>query len=249
MSNSKDATGSSNEIFSFHLVKVGLREVPRFFLSPLHERNVPGLLHSESFFSMKLGEPISSAHRYDLTTVSLFARWKAEEALDEFLSKAAQRSLASGWHVRMKLYRRWGHISELADAVVTPEFAERGKPVVAVTLARLNLRETLRFIQWGKPVERQVRDHAGQVLALAAIRPPNTFSTFSIWKDEPSMIDMVTGRDKARDGEEHLLAMQERTRRDFHKEFSTMRFAPFKEVGSWDGLSGYTNENGPAAIG
>ncbi len=151
----------------------------------------------------------------------------------------------AGWHIRMKLYRRWGKITELKEATVTPDLAVPDKPIVAVTLARLNLLQTRRFIKWGKPVEGQVRDHQGQTLALAAIRPLNTFSTFSIWRNESEMINMVQGRNKINDGDSHQLAMQERIRKDFHHEFSTMRFAPFKEVGVWNGKSGYTIKQKP----
>lgn len=231
---------ASREIFSFHLARISLVDTPHFLLSPMHRREIPGLKHSESLIAMTLGESIASPRRYHLTKVGLFAWWSDETHLDDFLKWPDHRAFADGWHVRMKLYRRWGRISELDEAVIDPELAPTAdRPVVAVTLARLNLFETSRFIRWGKPVERQVRDHVGQVLALAAIRPLNTFSTFSIWKNEAEMIDMVHGRNKQRDGEDHRLAMEERTRRDFHHEFTTLRFAPFKEAGSWNGTSDY----------
>ncbi|MGZ6465928.1 MAG: hypothetical protein ACXWQJ_01515 [Bdellovibrionota bacterium] len=140
----------------------------------------------------------------------------------------------------MRLYRRWGEISELKDIAIAPELAEASKPIVAVTLARLNILQTPRFIKWGKPVESQVRDHKGQRLALAAFRPWNTFCTFSIWKNEAEMLNMVQGRSKQSDGESHKRAMLERVRKDFHHEFSTMRFMPIKEAGLWNGRSDYT---------
>ena len=125
----------------------------------------------------------------------------------------------------MKPYRRWGQISEMKDVALTPELARQGLPVVAATLARLNLLQTTRFIKWGKLLEKQVRDHQGQVLALAAIRPLTTFSTFRIWKNESEMINMVHGRQQ-QGGDSHKLAMQERDRKDFHREFATLRFVP-----------------------
>lgn len=189
---------------------------------------------------MNLGEPIMSALRYSFKNFAFFAWWRDEVFLDEFLQQSPYHFFEGGWHVRMKLYRRWGEITELKNAAIDSNLALPNQPVVAVTLARLNLLQTRRFIRWGKPVERQVRDHKGQILALAAIRPLNTFSTFSIWKNEAEMINMVQGKNKSYDGESHKLAMQERVRKDFHHEFSTMRFAPFKEIGVWNGKSGYT---------
>ena len=62
-----------------------------------------------------------------------------------------------------------------------------------------------------------------------------------IWKNESEMINPVRGKNESKDGESQNLAMQERTRKDFHYEFTTMRFAPFLEVGSWIGKSYYTS--------
>lgn len=191
---------------------------------------------------MNLGEPVLSAPRYNFQSFAFFAWWRDEDSLEEFLRQPSHHFFEDGWHVRMKLYRRWGKIAALENAIVDPSLAVPNKPMVAVTLARLKLSETLRFTKWGKPVESQVRDHKGQTLALAALRPLNTFSTFSIWKNESEMLSMVQGKNKINDGESHKLAMQERTRKDFHHEFSTMRFTPIKEVGMWNGKSGYTTE-------
>jgi hypothetical protein len=232
-------SGSSKEIFSFHLVNLPLLKLPRFLLQPPSPNRAAGLRHSESLFTMNLGEPITSGPRYNPGKVAFFAWWSEESALAEFLEQPSHRFFEDGWHVRMKLYRRWGKISELSGAVVDADQAVPGSPVVAVTLARLNLLETGRFIRWGKPVEGQVRDHPGKTLALAAMRPLNTFSTFSVWKNESEMLNMVSGRNAIRDGESHRLAMQERVRKDFHHEFTTLRFTPFKEAGTWNGKSNY----------
>lgn len=222
---------TADEIFSFHLVRTPFWKVPRL-------QNISGLHHSESFFTMNLGEMIVSPLRYNFKTVATFAWWKDEKALEDFLSHSDYKLFNDGWHVRMKLYRRWGEINALRNAVINPELAPVDGPVVAVTLARLKLSETLRFTKWGKPVESQVRHHKGNTLSLAAFRPLNTFSTFSIWKNEAEMINMVQGLNK-QDGSDHKLAMQERNRKDFHHEFSTMRFLPLREIGEWNGKSGY----------
>jgi hypothetical protein len=227
---------SSNEIFSFHLTKLPLTSALFFLFGPTNK--VSGLNHSERFLTMNLGAPIASSSRYNFKDTAFFAWWKDEHFLNEFLESPSGGLFSSGWHVRMKLYRRWGQVSELKDAFVNPELAKSDKSIVAVTLARLKIPQTARFIKWGKPVEAQVRDHHGQTMALAAIRPLRTFSTFSIWKNEFEMVNMVHGRNQA-DGESHKLAMQERLRKEFHHEFTTMRFTPFKETGTWNGKSNY----------
>ena len=134
-------------------------------------------------------------------------------------------------YIRLRLYRRWGIsrlITRLLYQNVKPKFTRGG-----CDLARLRLTETLRFTKWGKPVERQVRDHSGNTLALAAFRPWNTFCTFSIWKNEDEMTSMVFGKRESTDGHEHKIAMVERSRKPFHFEFTTMRFIPFQQSGQW----------------
>jgi hypothetical protein len=227
---------TGRELFTFHLLRVPLLKTLGLLFRPLHGQKVPGLRHAESFFTMKLGEPVTAGPRYDFRKVAVFAWWNDVSALDEFLRQPERRAFAEGWHVRLEQYRRWGRITEIAGAVVDPALGVPERPVVAVTLARLKLSQTFRFTRWGKPVEAQVRDHPGKTLALAAMRPLNTFCTFSVWKNEAEMVAMVNGRD----GESHRVAMQERARQDFHHEFTTMRFVPIGEFGAWDGRSNYT---------
>lgn len=133
--------------------------------------------------------------------------------------------LASGWHVRLKFYRRWGYISELADLPENSVNKNPDAPVVGITLARLKISETIRFLKWGKPVEGLVRDHPGKTFALAAMRPLNTLSTFSIWRSEEEMVEMVKGENV------HGRAIGEQMKKSFHHEFTTMRFYLLGEFG------------------
>jgi hypothetical protein len=112
---------------------------------------------------------------------------------------------------------------------------EEDEPVVAVTVARMRVPEVPRFLRWGKPVERLVRDHPATTFALAAYRPPRTISTFSVWRTVREMEEMVHGRSAVAEPERHARAMAERARRDFHHEFATYRFRPLSEHGTWEG--------------
>ena len=151
-------------------------------IRPLYKRNIPGLIHSECFFVMNLGEGIVSFKRFHFRTLGFFCLWKNGTDLTVFMERHGEGLVfKKGWMTRLRQYRRWGGISEINHSEVFHQAPEVDQPVVAVTLARLNLFQTFRFIKWGKPVERQVRDHPGQVLAFAGFRPPRTFSTFSIW--------------------------------------------------------------------
>lgn len=235
-------TQSTQEIFSVHLIKLPFNDILHDLTNPWFKRNIPGLLHSESLLPMHLGQAILSPSRYQISTLAVFAWWKDEKSLDEFLNLDHNRKyvdLNLSWHIRMTLYRRWGHVSEIGHASIHSVETSDDEAVVAVTLARLKVSQTLRFIQWGLPVEKQVRDHPGQTLALVAMRPPNHFSTITIWKNEAEMKNMVHGKNPIRDGKSHRLAMKERERSPFHHEFTTMRFKLLGEYGSWQGKSDF----------
>jgi hypothetical protein len=168
----------------------------------------------------------------------MFASWEREEALDEFLRETSfGRRLSDGWHVRLSFLRRWGHVSEFDGLPVLGEEHDLASPVVAVTLARMRLLQVPRFIRWGRPVEALVRDHPGKTLALAAVRLPNTVSTFSVWRSAAEMTNMVHGHSAVPRPERHSLAMTERDRKDFHYEFTTLRFRALSEHGEWAGRS------------
>jgi len=233
------------KVFSFHLARVDALTGARALLRGPDSSRVAGLIRAEAMAGMRLGAPVVSPDRMQVRNLAVFAQWADEAALESFLeADRLGRALASGWQVRMEFVRRWGDVAEFAHL---PELAGRmapSEPVVAVTLARTRLPELVRFIEWGRPVERQVRDDPAATLALAAMRPPRTFSTFSIWRSNREMTDMVFGRQHSAGASSlgppdavrrHVEAMEERGRRDFHREFTTLRFRPLSEHGSWDG--------------
>jgi len=185
---------------------------------------------------MELGSPIVSPARMQLRHLVMFASWETEEALDAFMvGNELGKVLERGWHVRLDFLRRWGRVAGLDDLPASTGEDDPDAPVVAVTLARLKLPQIPRFIHWGKPVEELVRDHPGTTLALAAMRPPRTVSTFSVWRSQREMTDMVRGRGTAPGADRHAVAMKERNRQDFHHEFTTLRFRARSEHGEWEG--------------
>lgn len=171
--------------------------------------------------------------------MAMFAEWADEAALEAFLAERdLGRQLAGGWHVRLQFLRRWGRVGALSDLPERAGEWDDDEPVVAVTLARMKLPQVPRFLHWGKPVERLVRDHPGTTLALAAMRPPRTVSTFSVWTSVREMTDMVRGHSEVPEPQRHSAAMAERKRKDFHHEFTTLRFRALSEHGTWAGRSG-----------
>lgn len=182
-------------LHTFHLAKPGFARAAALLLRPPTPGKVAGLHHAECMMPMQLGASIVSPGRWRIGRLAMFAAWENEAAVDDFLAGTAQgRTLAAGWHVRLKFLRRWGHRTEFDGLPRTVGEDDPDAPVVVVTLARLKLLEVPRFIRWGKPVERLVRDHPGTTLALAATRPWRTVATFTVWKSAREMTDMVRGR-------------------------------------------------------
>lgn len=224
-------------LYSFHLAQLPPLTAAG---AVLRQPKAPGLVHAEVFAGMELGAPIVSPRRMQLRRTAVFAHWEDERALLSFLSSdPLGRKLDLGWHVRLRYLRRWGEVSEFGGLPQTAESSNPDEPVVAVTLARLRIPELPRFIRWGRPVEIQIRDHPESTLALAGLRLPRTVSTFSIWTSTRAMTGMVSGRDDGEASRRHAKAMLERERRDFHHEFTTLRFRPLSEHGTWEGRSGY----------
>lgn len=199
----------------------------------------PGLHHAEVMMQMELGSPLLSPRRAQLRHLAMFASWKDEDAIDAYLrSHGLGGVLDRGWHVRLEFLRRWGHVTEFDGLPSSAAEPDPEAPTVAVTLARMKLPQLPRFIRWGKPVEALVRDHPGTTLALAAAHPLRTVSTFSVWETQQDMTNMVRGHGAIADPDRHAAAMVERSRKDFHFEFTTLRFRATSERGQWKGRSG-----------
>ena len=227
-------------IFSYHLVKVPFKVAIRGLFSSPIKKNTPGLIHSEYMTTMSLGIPILSPSRFHIKEIAIFAQWENEEALESYLrNEKFGKILAVGWHLRLAFLRDWGKIRGFKIPEHNVSSGNSTFQVVAVTLARMKPLAVPRFIYWGIPVEKLVRDHKGTLLSLASFRFPNTVSTFSIWQSEAEMTDMVYGHSVMPSPKRHLNAMKERERKDFHFEFTTLRFKPLAEYGTWHGKEKY----------
>lgn len=225
-------------VFTFHLLKTNYSTAFKAFWNPSSSDSVPGLIHSEWMTGMTLGSPVFSTSRILLRQVAVFAQWENESAVDHFLQNTSWgKILNQGWHTRLLYLRQWGSIRGFQIPQETKELPDPNGPVVAVTLARMKFLQVPRFIRWGRPVEKLVRDHPGSTLALATTRFPRTVSTFSVWKSQQEMVDMVSGHSAVPQPKRHAMAMKERNRKGFHIEFTTLRFQPIAEHGEWEGRS------------
>lgn len=227
-------------LFSYHLVKLSFISAFRLMFSPIKSKQVNGLIHAETMSAMKLGSSMYSLSRFFDREIVVFAQWKHEKYLNEFLrSNQKGKVIAKGWHVKLEFIRQWGKISGFQIPEQEKELENENLPVIAVTIARMKYSQIPRFLRWGRPVEKQVRDDKETTLSLASIRYPNVISTFSIWKTQKAMTDMVRGHSKTTQPYRHLNAMKERDRKDFHFEFTTLRFRPIGEFGEWRNRNDY----------
>ncbi len=223
-------------IHSFHLIDLPAQVSVRTLLRPPDRTTVDGLQHAECLVLMRFGAPFVSFDRLQLRRFAMFAQWADESALDHFIAThPLGRRLGTGWHVRLQYLRRYGAIAALGDLPDRAGHWDLDEPIVAVTIARMRLREVPRFLRWGRPVERLIASHPAALFSTGAQRPPNTISTFSIWRTVRAMTDMVHGRSDVPDAHVHQVAMAEQRRRDFHHESTFMRFRPLSEHGLWQG--------------
>ncbi|MDR2237639.1 MAG: hypothetical protein LBE92_16070 [Chryseobacterium sp.] len=223
-------------VFTYHLVKTEYLSALRILFSSPKSRNISGLIHAEIMTVMTLGSPVLSPSRMLIRQIAVFAQWENENDIENFLAKdSLGKILSEGWHTRLTFMRKWGKFNKFEIPDETTEIENPDSPVVAVTIARMKFLEIPRFIRWGRPVEKLVRDHPATTLSLASIKFPNTVSTFSIWKNLKDMTDMVHGHSRVPKPERHADAMKERDRKDFHFEFTTLRFKPISEFGEWNG--------------
>lgn len=225
-------------VHTFHLAKPGLVTTVGALVRPPTSATVPGLQHAECMMPMQLGLSVISPARWQLRRLAMFAAWENEAAIDDFMQRTPLgHALAKGWHVRLRFLRRWGKVAAFDGLPAVAGETDPDAPVVAVTVARLQLLQVPRFLRWGAPVERLVRDHPGTTLAIAAARPWRTISTFTVWKSAREMTNMVHGHSAVDAPDRHSTAMVERRRKDFHVEFTTLRFTCIGEYGAWEGRS------------
>ena len=225
-----------SETFTFHLAETSAATTIRALVRQPRPQSIEGLRHAECMAVSQLGTSLLSPSRLRLGSLAMFARWESNDAVDRFLAETPLgRRLAVGWHARLEFIRRWGSVAAFADLPAEVGEQDPDERVGALTLARLKLTQVPRFITWGTPVERLVVDHPAALFAVAPMRPVRTVATFSVWRTQREMTDMVIGRGGGPDASRHADAMAARDRKDFHREFTTLRFRILSEHGEWNG--------------
>jgi hypothetical protein len=223
-------------IASFHLIEgSGARavaNVTRIGLDRRSLRSASGLVFGSS---MGVGRDGRMAHSFHPGRRALFAVWRDDDALDEFLAghPIARRWRAAGheaFHVRLRAidgHGRW-HGVDLLDGL-EPARAQGG-PVVTVTRATIGVQALSGFTRHARALTRTI----GQVPGLRTVvgvgdLPILRLGTVAVWDDDAAVTRAMD------EWHAHAAAMRAATAAGWFTESMFARFEPYLSCGTWSG--------------
>jgi hypothetical protein len=225
-------------IASVHLADVGKRATLGLLPRKLAPAAVPGLRYAEVTIAAPLGAHLLP--RPNLTRVGLIAAWDDDRALDEFLVRhPLARQLAHGWRVRLQPTHIFGAWSALSGLLPDEEPMDEDEPVAVLTIGRLRLTQTVRFLRASAAAERLAVGDPALLASTGLARPPALVATFSLWQSVAAMRAYAGGSNDPA----HRDAVRAHAARPFHHESAFLRFRPYRAEGSWDGREPLGGEN------
>lgn len=229
-------------IASVHIANVGARSALSLVRKAPKPAEMPGLRHAD----IALTAPLSASllGKPDPGRIGLAAFWDDEDALDRFLaSHPLAGKLASGWHVRLAALRAFGTWPGLPSDTPTTRAVDHEGPVAALTLGRLRLSQTVRFLRTSAKAEARVIGAPGLIWATGMARPPFV-STFSLWESTRASSTYAFGNAEPA----HPEAIAESERKAFHHQQAFIRFRPYGSVGHLDGRNPLAEAWMPTAL-
>jgi hypothetical protein len=216
-------------IASVHIANVGPRSTLSLLRTAPTAADTKGLRNAEVAITAPLSAGLLA--RPDFGRVALVAFWDDEAALDRFLAEDPfAAKLAGGWHVRLEPLRAFGVWPGLPADTPTARAVDHEGPVAALTMGRLRLTQTVRFLRTSAKAEARVLGAAGLVWATGLARPP-LVSTCSLWESTRALATYAFGRAEPA----HPEAIAEGERKSFHHRQVFIRFRPYGSVGGLDG--------------
>jgi hypothetical protein len=217
-------------IASFHLADVGARASAGLMRRRPSRGEVPGLRYAVIAGAARLGGRVLPSPTPG--RVGLITFWEREEALERFLDEhPLAKRLEGGWQVALQPTRVYGAWPPLAGLLREEEAMDEHEPAAVLTLGRLRLTHTLRFLRATAAAEELLLHEPALLAATGLARPPALVATFSLWRSTSAMRAYATGRHDPR----HRAAIQAHAARPFHHESAFIRFRPLRASGSWDG--------------
>ncbi len=192
-------------------------------------RTIPGLRNAMVMLTAGLG---AGAPRVRLRRTGLLAAWDDDASFERFLATdpLAQR-FAGGWQTRLEPLRAAGDWPAFGELGELGHPADDDEPVAVLTLGRLRLSQTLRFLRANSPSSSAAVAHPGFLIGTGLSRPPRVVSTFSLWRSKAEMADYAYGEHPPA----HYDALAAHTANPFHSASTFVRFRPYAHRGQWNG--------------
>jgi hypothetical protein len=189
--------------------------------------DTPGLKAAE----VAVFAPLALSAPPPIRRAGLIAFWDDVDAFDRFVdSDPIGQRFSGGFQARLRPLRAHGSWPGLPADVPTSRAVQYDGPVVVLTLGRLRISQTVRFLRTSRPAERAAAAHDGMIWGSAAARPPFV-ATLSIWADAQVTAAFAYGRQQPA----HSDAISAQERKDFHLQSAFIRFAPTRLEGTLRG--------------
>ena len=215
-------------IASVHLADLGVASALAFLRRTPKPASIEGLRHA----NVALAAPLRGSKRRSLPLrrVGLIAFWDDEAALDRFMAThPIAAKLSNGWHARLEPLRAWGSWPGLPHDLTTSRGGDHDGPALVLTLGRLRLTQTVRFLRASSRAETRATESPGLIWATALARPPFV-ATCSLWSSVRDLAAYAYGSDPA-----HPDAIAAHQAKPFHHESAFVRFRPFAAHGRLEG--------------
>jgi len=221
-------------IASVHVADLGFRSVRVLLRGTPRPRSVPGLRHAVVALGAPLSPSLVSAPQPG--RVGLVAFWDDEGALDAFLDgHRTAREMAGGWHVRLEPVRMWGTWPGVPEGIPRPRTVEHDGPAVVLTLGRLRLGQSVRFLRTSARAQPAVIAAEGLTWGTGLARPPFV-ATCSLWDSARALAAYAYGQDEPA----HTQAIQADRAKPFHQRSAFIRCRPLVSHGSLAGRNPLT---------
>jgi hypothetical protein len=216
-------------VASVHIADVGVRKGLRFVRKAPTPGSIDGLRRAD----VALTGPLSASVMPSPSPgrVGLIAFWDDDDALSSFLADhPLAAALAGGWHARLEPLRAFGAWPGLPSDLPVNRTTEYQGPALVLTLGRLRLSQTVRFLRTSSRAEGAVVDAAGLVWATGLAKPPFV-STCSLWES----VDALSAYAYREKNAAHPTAISVDRAKPFHHRQAFVRFRPYAMHGQLHG--------------
>ncbi len=216
-------------IASVHMADVGTRRALAILRRAPQPGSIPGLRHADVGVTAPLGGGARPAP--DLGRIGLVAFWDDDADVDRFVDgHPLAAALADGWRVRLAPLRLWGAWPGVPDDLPRSRAVEHDGPAAVLTLGRLRLTQSRRFLRTSARAEARAVEAPGMIWGTALARPPFV-ATCSLWASTEALATYAYGRRHPA----HPDAVAADAARPFHHRSAFVRFRPYASEGRLDG--------------